>query len=374
MTDTAFDDKPQNNSGDNRAMMIIMRTKATKNQINTVVARVESFGLQAHLSQGTERTVIGAVGDGRPLQQDQFLHLPGVERVLPISRPYKLASREFNSENTQFPLDGVTVGGEGVVIIAGPCAVESRSQLLETAYAVREAGAHALRGGAFKPRTSPYSFQGMGEAGLELLAEARDLTGLPVVTEVMDSEHVQLVTRYADVLQIGARNMQNFSLLHAAGASQHPILLKRGMSATVEDLLMAAEYILSHGNWRVILCERGIRTFETSTRNTTDINAIPVLKSLTHLPVILDPSHSTGHWEYVSAVARAGIAAGADGLIIEVHPDPSVALSDGGQSLKPERFFSLTSQIRAIAQAVGRTVAPLPVVTRSSLTTERIHE
>lgn len=374
MTDTAFDDKPQNNSGDNRAMMIIMRTKATKNQINTVVERVESFGLQAHISQGTERTVIGAVGDGRPLQQDQFLHLPGVERVLPISRPYKLASREFNSENTQFPLDGVTVGGEGVVIIAGPCAVESRSQLLETAYAVREAGAHALRGGAFKPRTSPYSFQGMGEAGLELLAEARDLTGLPVVTEVMDSEHVQLVTRYADVLQIGARNMQNFSLLHAAGASQHPILLKRGMSATVEDLLMAAEYILSHGNWRVILCERGIRTFETSTRNTTDINAIPVLKSLTHLPVILDPSHSTGHWEYVSAVARAGIAAGADGLIIEVHPDPSVALSDGGQSLKPERFFSLTSQIRAIAQAVGRTVAPLPVVTRSSLTTERIHE
>lgn len=374
MTDTAFDDKPQNNSGDNRAMMIIMRTKATKNQINTVVERVESFGLQAHISQGTERTVIGAVGDGRPLQQDQFLHLPGVERVLPISRPYKLASREFNSENTQFPLDGVTVGGEGVVIIAGPCAVESRSQLLETAYAVREAGAHALRGGAFKPRTSPYSFQGMGEAGLELLAEARDLTGLPVVTEVMDSEHVQLVTRYADVLQIGARNMQNFSLLHAAGASQHPILLKRGMSATVEDLLMAAEYILSHGNRRVILCERGIRTFETSTRNTTDINAIPVLKSLTHLPVILDPSHSTGHWEYVSAVARAGIAAGADGLIIEVHPDPSVALSDGGQSLKPERFFSLTSQIRAIAQAVGRTVAPLPVVTRSSLTTERIHE
>ncbi len=361
MTDTAFDDKPQNNSGDNRAMMIIMRTEATKNQINTVVARVESFGLQAHISQGTERTVIGAVGDGRPLQQDQFLHLPGVERVLPISRPYKLASREFNSENTQFPLDGVTVGGEGVIIIAGPCAVESRSQLLETAYAVREAGAHALRGGAFKPRTSPYSFQGMGEAGLELLAEARDLTGLPVVTEVMDSEHVQLVTRYADVLQIGARNMQNFSLLHAAGASQHPILLKRGMSATVEDLLMAAEYILSHGNRRVILCERGIRTFETSTRNTTDINAIPVLKSLTHLPVILDPSHSTGHWEYVSAVARAGIAAGADGLIIEVHPDPSVALSDGGQSLKPERFSILTSQIRAIAQAVGRTVAPVAI-------------
>lgn len=355
-------------------MMIIMRTNATKDQINTVVARVESFGLQAHISQGTERTVIGAVGDRRTVDQDQFLHLPGVDRVLPISRPYKLASREFNPENTQFSLDGVTVGGEGVLIIAGPCSVESRSQLLETAYAVREAGAHALRGGAFKPRTSPYSFQGMGEAGLELLAEAREITGLPIVTEVMDSGQVQLVTKYADVLQIGARNMQNSSLLHAAGASQHPILLKRGMSATVEDLLMAAEYILSHGNQRVMLCERGIRTFETSTRNTTDINSIPVLKSLTHLPVILDPSHSTGHWEYVSAVALAGIAAGADGLIIEVHPNPSEALSDGGQSLKPERFATLTSKIRDIAQAVGRRVAPAPVATRSILTTERLHE
>jgi 3-deoxy-7-phosphoheptulonate synthase len=247
-----------------------------------------------------------------------------------------------------------------VVIIAGPCSVESRSQLLETAHAVREAGAHALRGGAFKPRTSPYSFQGMGEAGLEILAEARELTGMPIVTEVMAPEQVPLLLRYADVLQIGARNMQNFALLHAAGESQRSVLLKRGMSATVEELLMAAEYILSHGNRRVILCERGIRTFETITRNTTDINAIPALKSLTHLPVFLDPSHSTGVWDYVTAVARAGIAAGADGLVIEVHPRPEEALSDGGQSLKPERFAELVNQVKAIAQAVGRSVAPVP--------------
>jgi 3-deoxy-7-phosphoheptulonate synthase len=235
--------------------------------------------------------------------------------------------------------------------------VESRSQILETAQAVCEAGAHALRGGAFKPRTSPYSFQGLGESGLELLVEARELTGLPIVTEVMAPELVPLVARYADVLQIGARNMQNYSLLHAVGESQHPVLIKRGMSATVEELLMAAEYVLSHGNRRVMLCERGIRTYETVTRNTTDINAIPVLKSQTHLPVILDPSHSTGHWEYVTAIARAGVAAGADGLIVEVHIDPTQALSDGGQSLKPERFAEMVRQVSAIAEAVGRTVA-----------------
>jgi 3-deoxy-7-phosphoheptulonate synthase len=339
-------------------MMIIMRTDATVDQIKSVVHIVEGNGLRAHLSQGVERTVIGAVGDGRPLRPDQFMHLPGVDRVVPISRPYKLASREFSPQNSVFPIDGVQIGGEEVLVIAGPCAVESRSQLLETAQAVKEAGAHALRGGAFKPRTSPYSFQGLGETGLELLAEARALTGLPVVTEVMAPEQVPLVVKYADVLQIGARNMQNYSLLHAAGASLHPVLLKRGLMATVEELLMAAEYILSHGNRRVILCERGIRTFETATRNTTDINAIPVLKSLTHLPVVLDPSHSTGHWEYVTAVARAGIAAGADGLVVEVHPNPAQALSDGGQSLKPERFAELVTQVRAIAQAIGRKVEP----------------
>ena len=339
--------------------MIIMRTNATPQEIAAVVERIEGNGLRAHLSKGEERTVIGAVGDGRPVLKDQFLHLPGVDRVIPITRPYKLASREFIAENSLFPLNGVQVGYQGVVLIAGPCSVESRTQLLETAHAVREAGAHALRGGAFKPRTSPYSFQGLGEAGLEMLAEAREQTGMPIVTEIMAPEHIPLLTRYADVLQIGARNMQNYALLHAAGESQHPVLLKRGMMATIDELLMAAEYILSHGNRRVMLCERGIRTFESVTRNTTDINAIPALKSLTHLPVILDPSHGTGHWEYVTAIARAGIAAGADGLIVEVHINPSEALSDGGQSLKPERFAELVRQVRAVSEAVGRSLAPI---------------
>lgn len=338
-------------------MMIIMRSDATDDQVSAVVERVESNQLRAHLSKGAERTVIGAIGDGRPVNPDQFVFLPGVDRVVPISRPYKLASREFSPDNTVFPLDGVTIGGDEIVLMAGPCAVEDRTQLMEIAFAVREAGAHILRGGAYKPRTSPYSFQGLGEKGLELLAEARQLTGLPVVTEVMAPEQVPLVASYADVLQIGARNMQNYSLLHAAGESQHPVLLKRGMMATVEELLMAAEYILSHGNRRVVLCERGIRTFESTTRNTTDINAIPVLKSLTHLPVVLDPSHSTGYWSYVTAIARAGVAAGADGLIVEVHTHPDAALSDGGQSLKPERFAELVRQARAVAQAVGRSMA-----------------
>ena len=341
-------------------MMIIMRTDATEAQIQVVVERVQLNGLRAHLSQGSERTVIGAIGDGRPVSQDQFVHLPGVDRIVPISRPYKLASREFRPQSSSFPIDGVQVGAEEVVVIAGPCSVESRNQLIETAFAVKESGAHALRGGAYKPRTSPYSFQGMGEAGLELLAEARQVTGLPIVSEVMSQDQIPLMMRYVDVLQIGARNMQNYSLLHAVGESQHPVLLKRGMMATIEELLMAAEYILSHGNRRVILCERGIRTFETATRNTTDINAIPVLKALTHLPVILDPSHSTGHWEYVTAIARAGVAAGADGLIVEVHPNPCEAFSDGGQSLKPERFAELVRQCRAVAEAVGRKVAPQP--------------
>lgn len=340
-------------------MMIIMRADATPDQIEQVVVRVEQNGLNAHLSKGEERTVIGVVGDGRLIAlQDQFVFMTGVDRVLPISHPYKLASREFIPDDSHFPLNGVQIGGEGVVIIAGPCCVENRSQIIETAFAVREAGAHALRGGAFKPRTSPYSFQGMGEAGLELLSEVRQVVGLPVVTEVVSIEQVPLVAQHADVLQIGARNMQNFPLLLAAGASQHPVLLKRGMSATIEELLMAAEYILSQGNRRVILCERGIRTFEVATRNTTDINAVPVLKSLTHLPVILDPSHSTGNWQFVEAVARAGVAAGADGLIVEVHIHPDQALSDGGQSLRPERFAQLVRQVRDIAMAIGRSVPP----------------
>ncbi len=335
-------------------MMIIMNMEATDSQVKAVMARIEANGFKIHYSKGDERVVLGVLGNNPGQIKEQLTYLPGIDRILPISRPYKIASRELVNANTIFPLDGIEVGGDEVIIMAGPCAVENRTQLLETAHAVKEAGAQVLRGGAFKPRTSPYAFQGLGEEGLEILAEAREQTGLPIVTEVMAPEMVDLVARYSDVLQIGARNMQNFALLHAAGESQKPVLLKRGNSATIEELLMAAEYILSHGNNRVMLCERGIRTFETSTRNTTDINAIPVLKSLTHLPVILDPSHSTGNWEYVAPIARAGIAAGADGLIVEVHTHPEAAMSDGGQSLKPERFAQLVRQVREIARAVDR--------------------
>jgi 3-deoxy-7-phosphoheptulonate synthase len=335
-------------------MMIIMNMDASQTQIQAVISRVEKFGFKTHVINGVERSVIGVLGNNPGAIKDQFIDMPGIEGFAPISRPYKIASRELVEKNTIFPLDGIQVGGDEVIVMAGPCAVESRTQLLETAQAVKEAGAQVLRGGAYKPRTSPYAFQGLGEEGLEILAEARELTGLPIVTEVMAPEMVSVVAKYADVLQIGARNMQNFALLHAAGESQKPVLLKRGNSATVEELLMAAEYVLSHGNNRVMLCERGIRTFETSTRNTTDINAIPVLKALTHLPVILDPSHSTGKWEYVTPIARAGIAAGADGLIVEVHLHPEQAMSDGAQSLKPERFAQLVRQVREIARAVDR--------------------
>lgn len=342
-------------------MMIVMKNGASEAEVQQVVNLIKSWDLDAHLSKGEEHTVIGVVGDTRKVRKELFLHYTTIDKIVPISRPYKLASREFIPNNSTFPLDGFEMGGKGVVIIAGPCSVESRSQLLETAQAAKEAGAHALRGGAYKPRTSPYAFQGLGEEGLEILAEARELTGLPIVTEVMSPELVPLVASFADVLQIGARNMQNYALLHAAGESQKPVLLKRGMSATIEELLMAAEYILSHGNRRVMLCERGIRTFETATRNTCDINAVPVLKNLTHLPVILDPSHSTGNWKYVTAIARAGVAAGADGLIVEVHPRPEEALSDGGQSLNPQRFAEMVCQVRAIAEAVDRTLAPAKV-------------
>ena len=342
-------------------MMIIMSTEASDVQIDAVIDKVNDLGFTPHSSRGTERTIIGVMGNNPINAQGTFIQMEGVDRVLPISRPYKLASREFIAQNSTFPLDGVEIGGDGVVLMAGPCAVEDRSLLIENALAVQEAGAHVLRGGAFKPRTSPYAFQGLGEKALEMLAEVREITGMPVVTEAMSSDQVPLIAKYADVIQIGARNMQNYNLLNAVGESQHPVLLKRGLSATIEELLMAAEYILSHGNRRVILCERGIRTFETSTRNTTDINAIPVLKSLTHLPVMLDPSHSTGNWQYVTAVARAGVAAGADGLIVEVHPNPEKALSDGGQSLKPEKFAELVRQVRGISEAVGRYVPPSKV-------------
>ncbi len=338
-------------------MMIIMRADARPQEIETVVQCVQRRGAQAHVSSGAERTVIGIVGDTRRLSQDEFIRMEGVDRIVPISKPYKLASREFHPQDTVFRVGDAVFGGAGLTLIAGPCSVESRSQLLEIAHAVREAGAHALRGGAFKPRTSPYSFQGLGEAGLELLAEARAATGLPIVTEVMSPEQLPLVARYADVLQIGARNMQNYALLQAAGRSGKPVLLKRGPSATLDEWLLAAEYLLAEGNLQVALCERGIRTFATATRNTTDINAVPALKDRTHLPVFLDPSHSTGRWEYVAAIARAGVAAGADGLIVEVHHRPQEALSDGGQSLKPERFAALVSEARQIAAVIGRPLA-----------------
>ncbi len=341
-------------------MLVIMKNDATQSEISAIIEKAERMGLNSHISRGKERTVIGVIGDTRPIVRDQFAGMNGVMEVVLISPPYKLASREFHPEDSKFNIDGIAIGGPEIIIMAGPCSVESRSQILETAHAVKEAGAHALRGGAFKPRTSPYAFQGMGVHGLELLAEARAQTGLPIVTEVMSPDKVDIITQYADMLQIGARNMQNYPLLHAAGASQHPVLLKRGLSATLEELLMAAEYILSHGNRRVVLCERGIRTYETATRNTTDINAIPVLKARTHLPVVLDPSHSTGYWQYVNSIARAAVAAGADGLIVEVHITPEEAMSDGSQSLKPERFAQMVREVKAIAQAIGRDVAPQP--------------
>ncbi len=342
-------------------MMIIMKPNATPQQVEHVIDHIKAAGLAAHLSQGVETTIIGAIGETHNLSTELFETLDGVDEVQRITKPYKLASRQFHPENSVFPLpvpryegDGFTVGGEEIAIIAGPCSVESRSQIIETAHAVKEAGASALRGGVFKPRTSPYAFQGLGEEGLEYLAEAREVTGLPIVVEIMSQVQVDLMVKYVDVLQVGARNMQNFNLLRAIGETRTSVLLKRGLSATIEELLMSAEYILSGGNKQVMLCERGIRTFETATRNTTDINAIPVLKNLTHLPVILDPSHATGHADYVAAIARAAIAAGADGLIVEVHPDPAHAASDGKQSLKPEAFAKMVRQVGQIAQIMDR--------------------
>jgi len=338
-------------------MMIIMKASATPQQVEAVIAQIKNMGLAVHLSQGVEATMIGAIGETHSIPTDLFEGLDGVDTVQRITQPYKLASRQFHPEDSVIPMEGFSVGGNEIAIIAGPCSVESRSQIIETAIAVKEAGASALRGGVFKPRTSPYSFQGLGEEGLELLAEAREKTGLPIVAEIMSQVQADLMVKYVDVLQVGARNMQNFNLLRVIGQTRTAVLLKRGLSASVEELLMSAEYILAGGNTRVMLCERGIRTFETSTRNTTDINAIPVLKGLTHLPVILDPSHSTGYSEYVAAIARAGIAAGADGLIIEVHPDPAKALSDGRQSLKPETFAAMVKQVGQIAQIMGRKLA-----------------
>lgn len=331
-----------------------MKRDATQADVDAVIERVHSFGLRTHVSVGEERTIVGIIGDERNLPVHQIERLNGVERAVPILHPFKLTSSEFVQGRTLIQVGDVRIGGEEIVVMAGPCAVESRDQLLETAFAVKRAGAHILRGGAFKPRTSPYSFQGLGKEGLEYLAEARALTGLPVVTEVVSPADVELVSQYTDILQIGARNSQNFALLHEVGLTRTPVLLKRGMMSRLEEFLMSAEYILAAGNPNVILCERGIRTFETYTRNTVDINAVPVLKQLSHLPVLLDPSHGTGKWDLVPAVAKAAVAAGADGLLIEVHPRPEEALSDGMQSLRPDKFAALMRDLARVAQAVDR--------------------
>ena len=337
-------------------MIIVMRSTATRGDIDQVVERITQHGLKPHISKGVERTIIGAIGDERILRNVPFQALPGVEEVLPILKPFKLASRDFKIDSSVVEVNGVAVGGERLAVIAGPCSVEGREMLLDTARVVKEAGASLLRGGAFKPRTSPYSFQGLGEEALRYLAEVREITGLPVVTELMDPRDAELVMKYADMVQIGARNMQNFRLLKEVGIHRKPVFLKRGMSSTIKELLMSAEYIMSEGNYNIILCERGIRTFEDYTRNTLDLSAVPSLKQLSHLPVIVDPSHGAGKWDLVSPLALAAIAVGADGLMVEVHPQPELALSDGPQALIPGRFTALMEQIRALAPIVGRSL------------------
>ena len=337
-------------------MIIVMKPGAAKKQISHVIEKIEKMHLKPVPLYGVERTVIAVIGDERVLPVESMVVLPGVDKVMPVLTPYKLASKDFKQENTVLKIGDVTVGGQAVVVMAGPCAVESKEQVLATAKAVKDAGAKILRGGAFKPRTSPYSFQGMGEEGLKYLKAAREETGLPFVTEVMDTRQVELVEDFADALQIGARNMQNFNLLKEVGRSKKPVILKRGMMATIRELLMSAEYILSEGNFNVILCERGIRTFEDSTRNTVDISAVPVIKKLSHLPVIVDPSHATGRWDLIAPLSKAAVAAGADGLLIEVHPSPEEALSDGAQSLKPDKFARLMEELADVAKAVGRKI------------------
>jgi 3-deoxy-7-phosphoheptulonate synthase len=343
-------------------MIIVMNPGASQEQLDEVIGRIEELGYTPHIIHGETRNVIGAIGDERGKARLQYLEsLTGVERVVPILRPYKLASIEVKDqktgERTSFEVaDGVVVGGPKITVIAGPCSVESRDSLIETARTVKDMGATILRGGAFKPRTSPYAFQGLEEEGLKFLAEASEVVGIPTITEVVNPGEVDLVASYVDILQVGARNVQNFALLKRLGDVKNPILLKRGMMTTIDEFLMSAEYILSAGNNRVILCERGIRTFETATRNTLDISAVPVLQERTHLPIIVDPSHAAGHWQYVHSLSLASIAAGADGVMVEVHPDPEIALCDGPQSLKPKKFEALVAAMEKVAEAVGRTL------------------
>jgi 3-deoxy-7-phosphoheptulonate synthase len=338
-------------------MIIVMRSGATRDQVDEVCRRVVDLGYQPHTIVGEFKTVVAAVGEERGKADLRILEaLETVEYVMPIQQPFKLASKETRPEPSEVRVDGVVVGGQRLVVMAGPCSVESEAQVFEVAEAVKAAGATVLRGGAYKPRTSPYAFQGLKEQGLRYLAEARERTGLAVVTEVLETESVEIVAKYADILQIGARNVQNFTLLRRVGEMGKPVLLKRGMATSIQEFLLSAEYILSAGNPRVILCERGIRTFETTTRFTLDLNAVPVIKKLSHLPVVVDPSHGTGHWDLVAPMAKGAVACGADGLIIEVHPRPEEALSDGPQSLKPARFAQLMREIRPVAEAVGRTL------------------
>ncbi|HPZ09634.1 MAG TPA: 3-deoxy-7-phosphoheptulonate synthase [Candidatus Eremiobacteraeota bacterium] len=335
-------------------MIIVMKKNATEEQISDVIKTVEEKGLKSHLSKGVEVTIIGIIGDERKFVEQDFILLNGVENVIRILKPYKLAGRDFHPKNTVINIEGVKIGEEEVIIMAGPCAIEKEEQIMKTARAVKKEGGKILRGGAFKPRTSPYSFQGLGEEGLKLMKKAKEETGLLLITEVMDTNEIDVIAKYIDILQIGARNFQNYKLLKAVGNTRIPVLLKRGFSGTIKELLMCAEYILAEGNENIILCERGIRTFEDSTRFTLDLNAVPLLKKLTHLPVFVDPSHGTGDYELVIPMARAAVAAGADGLIVEVHPNPREALSDGYQTLTFEKFHILMKEISKIASVIGR--------------------
>ncbi|HEV8538885.1 MAG TPA: 3-deoxy-7-phosphoheptulonate synthase, partial [Bacteroidota bacterium] len=342
-------------------MLIVMKLDANKSDVERVKQKIKALGFAPHEIPGEQRLAIGITGNRGKLDPELFLNFPGVLDAIPVTKPYKLVSRDVKPENSSIRINGEPIGGKELTIIAGPCSVESRQQIMDIAFTLKQAGVKFLRGGAYKPRTSPYSFQGYKEEALRYLKEARDATGLRIVTEVKDTDTLPLVAEYADVLQIGARNMQNYSLLEAVGALQTPVLLKRGLSATIEEFLMAAEYILSGGNYNVILCERGIRTFEPATRNTLDLNAIPIIKKLSHLPIIVDPSHGIGVWDGVAAMSLAAIAAGADGLIIEVHQDPAMALSDGYQSLKPSKLITLLEKLEQLAPIMNRTYTAIPV-------------
>ncbi len=338
-------------------MIIVTKTDATEEQIQHILDRIVEWGLKAEVSRGALRTVIGVIGSEDSIREKPIAAIPGVESVTPVLKPYKLVAREFRGGNaSKVKIGNVTIGDGEIVIMSGPCSVENKDQISSIAKEIKKAGAKVLRGGAYKPRTSPYAFQGLGTEGLRLLAETREETGLPVITEIMDTKHLEEMEKYADCLQIGARNMQNFSLLKEVGRSKLPVMLKRGMSATIKDLLMSAEYILSEGNFNVLLCERGIRTFETYTRNTLDLNAVPVLKAETHLPVIVDPTHGIGLRDHVVSMALAAVAAGADGIMVEVHNSPELAKSDGEQALLPGEFVDLVARVRKVAEAVGRSL------------------